>query len=115
MPKNDSLIGVVVKIKMLQISEFTSATKKVGTAVLKVEFFARNDYNELVKVYQTGSIKRGGGMDVTKRHEKRIRQVIIECLEKFNKSSWNNNIRMPLSPGYYKRSELGAFVESWYL
>jgi len=107
MPKEQGQRAVLIKIRELQISELTEVMSETGTAWVKMDFFAYNDSNQLVKVFQTGSKAENTiSYDVTKYHEKRIRHIIVDCLEKFSTSIWMDYLTTPL----VNRQEMELFI-----
>lgn len=78
---------VVMRVVYLNISEHTGIASETGKAEIKVEFY-KKESNELGKLYETEAFVEKPGMDVTKGHEKRIREVLVACLKSFNNSEW---------------------------
>ena len=96
LPKEEGQKEIVVKIIELQISEVT-VWNETGKATIKMDFYSYNDAGHFVKVFQTGAVIAESSIDVTKRHEARIRQTIINCMEKFSFSTWIENLSSQFS------------------
>ena len=89
LPKKKDAQPLTLKVHKLYISERTSAMSELGSCELKVEFIK----NEDGKSYSLGTFQsttEGKGMDVTPKHDERIREAIAICLEQFEKSNWKN-------------------------
>jgi len=84
-----------MKIVEFKISERRTMSREYGEAVLKVDFYARGEDNQLIKLFHTESFISEFGVDVTKGHEKRVRHVLVNCLEKFAASNWKDNLSQP--------------------
>lgn len=88
LPKADNQEAVVLKIIDLYISEKTLFTSETGRAEIKIEFYKINNNGQLGKVYEAEAFFEEPAMDVTKKHETRIRKVISDCLKRFSTSNW---------------------------
>ncbi len=82
---------IIMRIVHLNISERTNAFSEYGRAEIAVEFY-KNENGNQGKVYEAEAFIDKPAMDVTKGHEKRIREVLLMCLEKFNNSGWENAV-----------------------
>jgi len=91
-------VPVVLRITHLNISESKSLPVK-GKAEVKMEFF-REKNGSLGKLYEAEAFVEKPAINVTKTHEERIREVIITCLESFNKSDWQS-----VTPMFFKERE----------
>lgn len=96
LPKEEGQKEIVVKIIELQISE-VFVWNKIGEATIKMDFYSYNDAGHFVKVFQTGAVIAERAINVTERHEARIRRTIINCMEKLSLSTWIENLSSQFS------------------
>jgi len=90
--KQDGFSEIILKVQELRVSEHTTFSSETGEAILSIQFFAYNQNNELVNVFETKSFVNEQALDVTKGHENRVRLAIIDCLKRFSVSSWQENL-----------------------
>jgi len=110
--KKDSLI---VKINKLFVSERTSAFSELGTCEIEIEFLKKID-TILYTLGKYSSTIEGKGVDVTKKHSKRIIEALTDCINQFSTSNWQQkditltqvktenikfNFKPPLKKGLY--------------
>jgi hypothetical protein len=88
-PKDNSKTPLVLRVNQLLISENTGAFKETGKAIvdLDVLFFKDDTYYFLDSF---SSSREKNSMDVTRKHDDRIRAVLKECLMTFNEKSFSN-------------------------
>ena len=88
--------AVTIKVLDLDISERTTATTETGTVSLRINFYARGTKGEQVKIFELTKVKKERAFDVTKGHERRIREVLVEIIEEFSISAWEENLSNPI-------------------
>lgn len=89
LPKKEDAEPLILKVHKLYISERTSAMSELGSCELKVEFIK----NEDGKNYSLGTFQattEGKGMDVTPKHDERIKEAIAKCVQQFKNTNWKN-------------------------
>lgn len=89
-PVDSSKKGLVIRVNQLLISENTGAFKETGKAIVDLDMLEnRNGTYYLLGSYSAFVEKNS--VDVTRKHDDRIRGVINECLMQFNNSNWKEN------------------------
>jgi hypothetical protein len=81
--------ALTIKFHKLYISERTSATSELGTCEVMLEFL-RNENDNLISLGTFQSSVEGKGMDVTPKHDERIKDAIDICVAKFSATNWKN-------------------------
>lgn len=92
--KQDDFTGIELKVTEFKISERATMNREYGEVVLKVDFYAYNEDYKPIRIYRSESFISESALDVTNGHEKRIRNAIIECLEKFATSDWREKLSL---------------------
>ncbi|QYA25056.1 hypothetical protein G3I01_05875 [Gramella sp. MT6] len=90
LPEKQSAQPLIVKVHKLYISERTAAMSELGSCEVSVEFLK----SENGKLYSFGTFQssvEGKGMDVTPKHDDRIKEAINNCINKFTSSNWQNS------------------------
>ncbi len=85
--KPDNIIFIIHE---LTVSERTTAMSERGMCIMEIEFVKRVDST----YYSLGTFSdeiEEGGMDVTKKHGKRISKCLKNCIIDFTESDWMNN------------------------
>ena len=88
LPYSEEKTSLTVIVHHLWVTEKTTFSKEKGFMNISMSFKPDND--ETYGPFQH-DIERGG-LDVTKKHESRIREGIVECLEKFFFSLKDNSL-----------------------
>lgn len=81
-PKQENQKPVILRINKLWISENTTLNSETGSTELLVDFIYQQD-SIFYKVYSASNITTYQGLDVTKKHEQKIAQALMECMSKF--------------------------------
>ncbi len=95
-PQDTSKVGLTLRINQLLISENTGAFKETGKAIINLDVLVeRNDEIGLLGSYS--SMREKNSMDVTRKHDDRIRGVFKDCMMEFNATDWKRIDPKPLS------------------
>lgn len=87
LPNKANAQPLILKVHKLYISERTSTMSELGSCEVKLEFIkTENGTNYSLGTFE--SSVEGKGMDVTPKHEKRIKEAMAECIEQFSNSNW---------------------------
>lgn len=81
---DEKLIPIVVEIKDLTVSEWTTFSSEKGRLEMTIIFYKLNANNELEPTFSSEIIEESGGMDVTAAHTYRIRDGVKKSIEKLN-------------------------------
>lgn len=81
--------GISIKIKHLSISEYVEQGVEFGKARITLEFYKRKD-SLIGKVFECSfELEEFSVNDNTSAtHEKRIREILVNCMNDFNTSNW---------------------------
>lgn len=84
-PSSTTMQPITVRINQLLISEHTGALKETGKATVSLDIlvFKNNGYHFMGSF---SAYSESNGVDVTGKHDDRIRQVLKDCLLQFNLS-----------------------------
>jgi len=78
-PKKEGLYPVWVRINDLYVSEYTDKNEETGYASVVMDVMTKKNDNLYIEGTYGGNIE-GTGMDVTRKHNVRIRQAFNKCL-----------------------------------
>ena len=90
LPEKSIAQPLIVKVHKLYISERTAAMSELGSCEVSLEFLKSENGN----MYSFGTFQssvEGKGMDVTPKHDDRIKEAIKNCITKFIASNWQNS------------------------
>lgn len=88
-PVDNTKQGLVLRINQLLISENTGAFKETGKTIVDMDVLVnRNGAYFLLGSFSAFAEKNS--VDVTRKHDDRIRSVISDCLMQFNQSDWKD-------------------------
>ena len=76
---------LIARINKLYISEKTAAFSELGRCEMEIEFLKNID-GELYTLGEFYSKVDGKGMDVTKKHDERIIEAMVSCINQYSKS-----------------------------
>lgn len=96
--QDPNTVPVVLRIIQLQISE-SKSLPVTGKAEIKMEF-CREKEGRLGKLYNAEAYVEKPAVNVSKTHEERIREVIVNCLNSFNDTDWQT-----INPVYIEERE----------
>lgn len=89
LPAKPEAEALTLKVHTLYISERTSAMSELGTCEVKIEFLKEeNGISYSLGTFQSNI--EGKGMDVTAKHDERIKEALENCIAKFSASNWRN-------------------------
>ncbi|MBR9915525.1 MAG: hypothetical protein GYB32_11980 [Algicola sp.] len=88
-PKDSSKQALTLRINQLLISEHTGAFKETGKAVVRLDVLIKND-DAYGKLGSFSDLKTKNSMDVTRKHDDRIRAVLKHCLMQFDSLEWSS-------------------------
>ncbi|WP_335965383.1 hypothetical protein [Galbibacter sp. PAP.153] len=85
--KNDSLSAITIRINQLLVSEKTGFASETGTAIINMDFLKKKSGNTyyLLDSY-VKSITKNAVMDATSKHDDRLRELLNDGLNQFNKN-----------------------------
>jgi hypothetical protein len=95
-PKNEAKVPLVLRINQLLISENTGAFKETGKAIVNLDVLYLKD-GEYYFLDSFSSIREKNSMDVTRKHDDRIRAVLKECLMLYNSKPFSDYALRPVS------------------
>lgn len=95
-PVDTSKTPIVIRINKLLISEHTGAFKETGKAIVSMDVLIENE-GEYGLIGSFSAMREKNSMDVTRKHDDRIRAVLKECLMQFNTTNWKDIIPAPTS------------------
>ena len=89
-PADASKEALVVRVNQLLISENTGAFKETGKATVNLDIlkFEDNSYNLLGSF---SAFAEKNSMDVTGKHDDRIREILKNCIIQFSEKGYNNS------------------------
>ncbi|MDT0675199.1 hypothetical protein [Autumnicola musiva] len=96
LPANEEKIPLILKVDKLYISERTSAMSEQGVCEVQLEFLKDVDGQEYSLGIFSSSLE-GKGMDVTGKHDERIKDALKNCITEFSVSNWKEMELQPLS------------------
>jgi hypothetical protein len=85
-PKQENKPKISIRINDLYVSELTRAMSETGYATLAIDVIEPKDGLDYVVGSYTASIE-SNGMDVTGKHDERLKKVLQECLTNYMKTS----------------------------
>ena len=85
LPKNEKLLPVSIRINELYISEVTKSTSENGFANVVLDVIVQKDGVDYIAGTYAGSADSTAeaALDVTGKHDKRIKQALLKCLGQF--------------------------------
>ncbi len=86
-----SKIPLIARINKLYISEKTSAFSELGRCEIEIEFL-KNIEGELYSLGEFYSKVDGKGMDVTGKHDERIIEAMISCINQYSKLAGTQSV-----------------------
>ena len=90
-PKDDTKSSISIRVNDLYISELTRAMSETGYATIAIDIIEnQNGVNYVVGSYNASA--ESNGMDVTRRHDERIKKGLIECLTKYRNATDSEKI-----------------------
>ena len=95
-PVDTSKTPIVIRINKLLISEHTGAFKETGKAIVSMDVLIVNE-GEYGLIGSFSAMREKNSMDVTRKHDDRIRGVLKDCLMQFNATNWKDIIPTPIS------------------
>lgn len=117
-PKDSSKVGLTLRINQLLISENTGAFKETGKAIVSLDVLkSENDSYGLLGSFS--SLREKNSMDVTRKHDDRIRGILKDCLMEFNALDWQNlepksiSIDLPEEPLLLSEAPNEGFFKSF--
>ncbi|KDN54249.1 DUF6563 family protein [Flavobacterium seoulense] len=85
-PKKDNKPAIVVRINDLYVSELTRAFSETGYATVVIDVIEiKNGVSYVVGTYTAST--ESNGVDVTNKHDERLKSVIQQCLNDYVKTS----------------------------
>ena len=95
-PKEENKTPLVLRINQLLILEKTGAFKETGKAIVNLDVLKKQgDTYVLLGSYT--SKKEKNSMDVTRKHDDRIRATLKDCLMKYNDTDPSQIINKPIT------------------
>ena len=95
-PVDTSKKPIVIRINKLLVSEHTGAFKETGKAIVHMDVLIENN-GEYGFVGSFSAMRKKNSMDVTRKHDDRIRGVLKDCLMQFNTTNWKEILPSPIS------------------
>ena len=95
-PRDTNLAPVTIKISNLTVSEKLTS-KETGRANVSMIFY-KHIKNNYYKLYETSAFIEYQSLDVTKKHDSMIRNVIFDCIQNFNDSEWKTYLTVNSEP-----------------
>jgi len=81
-PGQENQVPLILRVNKLWISENTTLSSETGAAELKVDFIYQQD-SVYHKLFSAAAVSTRKGLDVTKKHELNIANVLTDCLQQF--------------------------------
>lgn len=103
-PKDTTKTALALRINQLLISEHTGALKETGKSIVRLDVLKKIDEDIYGSYGNFSSNAAKNGIDVTGKHDDRIRKVFKESLMQFDSTDWKNmrpkiiNIELPVTP-----------------
>ena len=88
-PKQENKSKISIRINDLYVSELTRAMSETGYATLVIDIIEPKDGIDYIVGTYTASTE-SNGMDVTNKHDERLKKVLHECLTNYMKTSDND-------------------------
>ena len=88
LPKDSNKTNLSVRINQLLVSEQTGAFKETGKAIVRLDVLIKNNDSSYGSLGSFEATKSKNSMDVTGKHDDRIRAVLKECLLQFDSLDW---------------------------
>ena len=85
-PKEENKSKISIRINDLYVSELTRAMSETGYATLAIDVIESKDGVDYIVGSYTASIE-SSGMDVTGKHDERLKRVLHDCLINYMKAS----------------------------
>ncbi|MEM6516214.1 MAG: hypothetical protein AAF688_08525 [Bacteroidota bacterium] len=96
-PKDTVKKALAIRINQLLISENTGAFKETGKAIVRLDVLIKIDDENYASYGNFSAQAFKNSMDVTGKHDDRIREIIKLCLVEFDSTDWQNNIAEVIS------------------
>jgi hypothetical protein len=95
-PKEENKTKISIRINDLYVSELTRAMSETGYATLVIDIIeSKGGIDYVVGTYTASS--ESNGMDVTNKHDERLKKVLQECFTNYMKTSDNDKIAIVFS------------------
>jgi hypothetical protein len=101
-PKDTTKTPIILRINKLLISEDTRVFKEVGKAIVSLDVLIKTK-SEYGLLGSFSAIKEKNSVDVTGKHDDRIRADLKDCLMQFNATNWGK-----ITPIQVKLKKVGA-------
>ena len=88
-PEDINKKALVLRINQLLIFENTGAFKETGKAIVTLDILEKED-SGYVLLESFSAFREKNSMDVTGKHDDRIRAVLKDCLMQFNSLDWKS-------------------------
>lgn len=94
LPVRDSSMAISLRINDLYISELTEAISETGYASVVADIIVNKEGRDFIVATVSANVE-GGGLDVTGKHDDRIKQALIKCIAKFEIIPEEEMLQMP--------------------
>ncbi|MFD2601805.1 hypothetical protein [Flavobacterium suzhouense] len=94
LPKRDGVMPISLRITDLYVSEFTGSFSETGYASVVVDVIMKEDGRDYVVAAVAARVE-GNGVDVTGKHDERIKEALLKCIAKFEVMAMEEFIKLP--------------------
>jgi hypothetical protein len=106
-PKQENKKKIAIRINDLYVSELTRSFSETGYATIVLDIIEqRNDVNYSVGTFS--STIESNGMDVTNKHDERLKEVLQNCLSEYIKTEEKNKTLMLFDPNQHANRTISA-------
>lgn len=90
LPVDSTKTALSLRINQLLISEHTGAFKETGKAIVRLDVLEKDNLNNYSALGSFTAERSKNSMDVTRKHDDRIRAVLKDCMVQFDSLDWKS-------------------------